>query len=80
MALEHIPQCTCPVVVARPVFDANGLGCRNLHTVNIVAVPDRLKNGVGEPKHQNVLNGFFAEVVVDAIYLRFVETATDMLV
>ena len=47
-------------VVAAAPLDAETLGDRDLHVIDIAAVPDRLENAVGEPKDQDVLNGFFA--------------------
>jgi glucose-6-phosphate 1-dehydrogenase len=41
--------------------------------INKVSIPERLKDRVGKAGHQNVLNGFFAEIMIDAIDLFFVE-------
>jgi hypothetical protein len=35
----------------------------------MIAVPQRLEDAVGEAQHQDVLDGFFAEEVIDAIDL-----------
>ena len=43
--------------------------------VDVVAVPNRLEDGVGEPQHQDVLHGLLAQVMIDAIDLVFVENA-----
>ena len=49
----------------------------DFNVVNVVAVPERLEEAVGEAQHEEVLHGFFAEVVVDAVYLVFVEVVVD---
>ena len=53
---------------------------RDLDVLDVVAVPDRLEDRVPEPQHQDVLDGLFAEVVIDSIDLRLVEVAADQIV
>src|SRR5262249_29957072 len=48
-----------------------GLGGGNLNVVDMVAVPERLEDAVGEAQHQDVLDRFFAEEMVDPIDLIF---------
>ena len=59
------------VVVAGAAADIDLFGHGDLHVVDVAAVPERLEDRVGEPQHQHVLHGLFAEVVVDAIDLLF---------
>ena len=80
MILKHIPQGAGFIIVIRSVFDADGLGLCDLYVVDVITVPDRLKNSVGETEYQDVLNGFLAEIVVYSIYLRFVKTETNLIV
>ncbi len=54
------------VVVARAAADADVLGHRDLHVVDVVGVPDRLVQLVGEAQREDVLHRLLAEVVVDA--------------
>ena len=75
MALHHVAQRPGAVVVAGPAFNANRLGRGDLHVVDVVPIPDRLEEDVGEAKGQNVLNGFFPEVVIDAIDLALGEAS-----
>jgi hypothetical protein len=37
--------------------------------IDVVAVPNRLEQAVGKPQQQDVLDGFFAEVMIDAVDL-----------
>ncbi len=39
--------------------------------VNVIAIPERFKDGVTEPEHQHILNSLFAEVMIDAVDLVF---------
>ena len=48
--------------------------------VDVVAVPDGLEDAVGEAEDEDVLDGLFAEVVVDAEDLVFVEDGVDLVV
>lgn len=46
--------------------------------IDIVAVPERLEQQIGEPKHQDVLNRALAEVVVDPIDLGLGEVSAHL--
>ena len=48
---------------------------RHLHIIHISAIPNRLKDGIGESEKQNVLSGLFSKIVINAINLALVETA-----
>ncbi len=50
-------------------FDAYGLRRRNLYVVDVVVVPKRFEQTIGETADQNVLYRFLAQVVVDAVDL-----------
>src|SRR5207247_10052325 len=65
------------VVEFSPTLDAEGLRHRDLHAVDVVAVPDRLEEGVGEAKHCEVLDGPLPEVMVDAEDVRLVERRVE---
>ena len=80
MILEHVADDAGRVVVAGAAADVDFLGHGDLHVVDVVAIPDRLEDRVGEPQHEQVLNRFFAEVVIDAVDLLFAEDGVDDLV
>ena len=48
--------------------------------IDVRAIPDRLEDGVGETGKQDVLDGFLAEIVVDAENLVLVQRLVDLLV
>ena len=41
----------------------------DLNVVDVVAVPDRLEHAVGKAQHQDVLDGFLAEIMIDPVNL-----------
>ena len=66
VVLDDVAGGADAVVVAGPAADADVLGHRDLHVVDVVGVPDRLEHLVGEAQGQQVLDRLLAEVVVDA--------------
>ena len=73
MILKHIAHDTRFFVVTAAVFHADAFGRGDLHVIDVTAVPNRLEDGVGEAEHHDVLHGLFAEIVVDAVHLVFIE-------
>ncbi|KKL15926.1 hypothetical protein LCGC14_2500720, partial [marine sediment metagenome] len=73
VVLEHVAEDADAVVVSGTVTDRDLLGRGDLYVIDVVAVPDRLENTVGESKDQHVLHGLLAQVVIDAIDLVLVE-------
>ncbi len=51
------------------MLDPDRLGGGDLDVIDVVAIPDRLEDAIGEAQDQHVLDGLFAEVVVDAVDL-----------
>ena len=66
MVLDYVAGCTDAIVVTGTATYTDVLGHGDLDVVNVVVVPQRLKHHVGEANREDVLNGFLAEVVVDA--------------
>ena len=62
---EHIPVGAGLVVEVRAPFNREGLGHVDLHVADVLAVPDRLEQPVGEPQGQDVVDRLLAEEVVD---------------
>src|SRR5215467_3398655 len=80
MVWYHVPQCAGFFVKTTAALDAESLGGGDLNVVDMVAVPQRLEDAVGEAQHQNVLNRFFAEEVIDAIDLILGQDLEDLCV
>ena len=56
MVLDDVARGTDPVVVARTTPDADVLGHRDLHVVDVVGVPDRSEHLVREAQREDVLD------------------------
>jgi len=69
VVLKHVSQDTGFFVVLAATLDAYRFRGGNLHVRDVMAIPQRLENGVAEAEHQNVLDALFAEVVIDAVDL-----------
>ena len=80
VVLHHIAQRARPVVVATPLFDADGLGHCDLHVVDVATVPDRLENPVAEAERDDVLDRLLAQGVIDPVDLRFQQDGEDALI
>ena len=65
VVLDHVAGGADAVVVAGAAADADVLGHRDLHVVDVVGVPDRLEQVVREAHREDVLHRLLAEVVVD---------------
>ena len=80
MVLHHVAQ-RAGLLVERPApFHTQRLRCRDLHVIDVIAIPDRLEDPVGEPEHQNVLHRLFAQVVIDAEDLVLVEHRVHLVI
>ena len=73
VVLDHVAGCAALVVIAGAVVGADGFADGDLDVVDVFVVPDRLENRVGETHDHQVLNGFLAEIMVDAEDLLFLE-------
>ena len=60
--------------------DADLLAGGNMHAVDVAAIPDRFEDAVAETKNQNVLNGLFAEVMIDTINLVLAQDFLEFMV
>ena len=65
VVLDDVAGGADAVVVPGPATDPDVLGLGDLDVVDVVVVPDRLVQLVGEPQRQQVLDGLLAQVMVD---------------
>ena len=72
--LHHVAQRAGLVVIATAMPDTHCFGHGDSHIVNVTPVPNRLEERIGEAERQNVLHRLFAQVMVDAENLRFMES------
>src|ERR1700730_1186707 len=65
MVFDHVADRSGVVVELPPALDAKLLCHCDLHTLDVVSVPDRFEKTIGEAKEKKIENRLFAEVVVD---------------
>jgi len=56
------------------------LGHGNLHMIDILPIPDRFKQGIGETEGQDVLYGFLSQVMVDSVNLGFMKKLSQQVI
>src|SRR5262249_56637391 len=78
MVRHHVAQRAGFFVEAAAGLDADGLVGGDLNVVDVIAIPQRLEDAVGEAQHQNVLDGFFAEEMIDAVDLLLGQYLEDL--
>src|SRR5947209_5973739 len=77
---HHVAQRAGHVKVSAAFFHAYSFGHGDLDVVNKPVVPYRLKNTVAEAEDQDVLDGLFAEVMINAENLVLIEGLFDLLI
>ena len=77
---HHVPEGAGGVVELTASLDGVFFGHVDLDVVDVVTVPDRLEQSVGETQGEDVLDRLFAEEVVDPEYLFLVEDLVDLAV
>src|SRR5437879_7643435 len=65
MVLHDVAHRAGAVVVAGAFFDPDRFGSGDLNMIDVLTRPDRLEDAVREAEHEDVLDGLFAEVVID---------------
>ena len=78
MIRHHVAQRARLFVITAALLDPDFFGRGDLHRVDIATVPNRLEDAVAEAKDQNVLDGFFAEIVINAIDLILFQYALNV--
>ncbi len=73
MILDHVGERAGFLVIGAAALDADRFGGGDLDVIDVTAVPERLENPVAEAKGQDVLHGFLAQVMIDAVDVGFGE-------
>ena len=69
MRRHHVAQRAGGIVEPAAMLDADGLRDRDLHVIDVIAVPQRLEDRIREAQDHDVLHGLFAEIMVDPVDL-----------
>ena len=78
MVRHHVAQGACAVVEPAAGLDAHRFRGGDLDVTDMVSVPKRLEDAVGEAQHQDVLNAFLAEEMIDPINLVLAQSSQDL--
>ena len=78
VVLHHVAHGARLVVVGAAPGDADRLGDGDLHVLDVVRVPQRLEQRVGEADRHQVLHRLLPEVVVDPVDLVLVEVLGEL--
>src|SRR5580704_11141898 len=73
MILHHITECAGSFIIPSPSFNTDSFRSCDLYMINITAVPDRFKKGIGKTQGKEILHGFFAQVMIYAVNLLFIK-------
>src|SRR6202451_13889 len=71
MVFDHIADRPGIIVELPTPFNPELLRHCDLHTFDVIPVPDRLQKAISEAKEQKIENGLFTKVVVDTKNSRF---------
>jgi hypothetical protein len=80
MVRHHVAQRAGRVVKAPTAPDTESLRDGDLHVIDVIAIPDRFEQSVGETQNQDVLHRLLAEIMIDAKDLALVEDATQIVI
>ena len=75
---HHVAQRAGLLVELAAALDADGLRRRDLDMVDVLAIPQRLEQAVGEAQRHDVLDRFLAEEMVDPIDLMLLQRLQDL--
>ena len=78
MVDDDVAQRADGVVEVAPILDAEVLRHRDLDTLDVLPVPDRLEDPVREPEVEDLLEAHLPEVVVDAEELRLLDVLVEL--
>ena len=73
---HHVAQRAGLFVELAAMLDADGFRRRDLDVVDLLAVPQRLEQAVGEAQRHDVLHRFLAEEMVDPVDLMLLQRSS----
>src|SRR5262247_4311803 len=66
MVLDDVTDRARLLIKSTPPLDAEVLGHGDLHTLDMVAIPERFQERIGEAEEEQVVHRQLSEVMVDA--------------
>ena len=66
VVFDHIAEAPCGIIKGTATIHTEGLGHGDLDITDVVAVPDRLQEGIGKAGVEDILRCLLSKVVVDA--------------
>jgi hypothetical protein len=73
VVLDHVAHGAGIVVIFAAPAHADGFGHGDLDVIDILRVPERFEQDIGEAHRHQVLDGFLAQIMVDPVDLIFGE-------
>ena len=67
MVLYHVAKLSDLVIVGPTPFNADGFSDGNLHMINTAIVPLRINHSIGKTQGEQILYGFFTQIMIDTI-------------
>ena len=80
VVLNHIPQLAYFVVVRPSALDAHHLSDGNLHVINTAMIPLTINEAISEAQNQKVLNGLFAQLVINSVDGLLIKVASNRVI
>ncbi len=66
VVLDHVADGAGLIIKGAPALDAEIFRHGDLHAFDMIAVPERLQNGIGEAEEDHVMNRLLPQVMIDA--------------
>ena len=73
MVLHHIAHRARLIIIPPAPTDTHGFGNGDLNVINELRIPQWFKQHIAKPHSDQVLNRFFAQIVINTINLIFAE-------
>src|SRR5690625_8029206 len=80
MILNHISERARLIVVPASVLNIYCFGDRYLDIVDVISIPEGVKDSIRKPEGQNILHRLFAQVVVDPKNLTLFKVSRQVIV
>src|SRR5262249_43746774 len=80
MILNHVADRAGLIIERPPALNSEVFRHGDLHTLDLIAVPERLEERIREAEEHHVMDGSFSQIMIDAEDVLLVESAEQNLV